>query len=129
VHAPSVPFSHYPFSASNRAPRYPSRLWPPGGNSYTNLIATIDPALANHDESLCTLQFANRCRNVTNQPRVNYMDTDMASQVLPPRNHPSRPTRPPAMLGTLCLSAAFLSLPLQQWVHRTQNSEVTVLQA
>ncbi|KAJ4460772.1 putative Kinesin protein [Paratrimastix pyriformis] len=51
-----------------------------GGNAFTHLIATVHPALANHDESLATLQFAHRCRNVTNQPRVNYMDTDMASQ-------------------------------------------------
>jgi len=34
---------------------------------------------AHHSECLSTLQFANRCRNVTNQPRVNYIEQSQAS--------------------------------------------------
>jgi len=45
-----------------------------GGNSYTTLVATIHPVVPYADECLSTLQFANRCRNVRNQPRVNYQD-------------------------------------------------------
>jgi hypothetical protein len=43
-----------------------------GGNSYTTLLATIHPTESHTSESVSTLQFANRCRAVTNQPRVNY---------------------------------------------------------
>lgn len=45
-----------------------------GGNSFTTLLATIFPTSENFDECLATLQFANRCKNVTNHPRVNYVD-------------------------------------------------------
>jgi hypothetical protein len=37
-----------------------------GGNSYTTLLATVNPAASNFDESVNTLQFASRCRNVQN---------------------------------------------------------------
>jgi hypothetical protein len=50
-----------------------------GGNSYTALLATLHPMAAHHSECLSTLQFANRCRNVTNQPRVNYIEQSQAS--------------------------------------------------
>lgn len=43
-----------------------------GGNSYTTLVATIHPNEEWMDECLSTLQFANRCRVVTNLPRVTY---------------------------------------------------------
>jgi hypothetical protein len=46
-----------------------------GGNSYTVLLAAIHPTSLYYDECLSTLQFANRCRNVTNNPRVNYVGT------------------------------------------------------
>lgn len=45
-----------------------------GGNSFTILLATLNPAPENYEECVATLQFANRCKNVTNHPRVNYMD-------------------------------------------------------
>jgi hypothetical protein len=50
-----------------------------GGNAYTALLATLHPMAAHHSECLSTLQFANRCRNVTNQPRVNYIEQSQAS--------------------------------------------------
>ena len=34
----------------------------------------MHPQEKHYEESLSTLQFANRCRNVRNQPRVNYID-------------------------------------------------------
>jgi hypothetical protein len=43
-----------------------------GGNSYTTLVATIHPCEEYSEECLSTLQFANRCRVVQNQPRVMY---------------------------------------------------------
>ena len=51
-----------------------------GGNSYTALLATIHPRAADAEESLNTLQFANRCRNVTTQPHINFLDADNESQ-------------------------------------------------
>mmetsp|Transcript_611 Transcript_611/g.1410 ORF Transcript_611/g.1410 Transcript_611/m.1410 type:complete len:905 (-) Transcript_611:222-2936(-) len=51
-----------------------------GGNSYTTLVATVNPREIDAEESLNTLQFANRCRNVQTQPHVNYLDADSASQ-------------------------------------------------
>ncbi|CAK4139695.1 unnamed protein product [Aphanomyces euteiches] len=44
------------------------------GNSYTILIATIHPMKEHYEECLNTMQFANRCRMVQNQPRVNYIN-------------------------------------------------------
>jgi hypothetical protein len=44
-----------------------------GGNSYTSLLTAIHPCPGYYDECLSTLQFANRCLNVRNNPRVNYV--------------------------------------------------------
>eukprot|EP00603_Paraphysomonas_imperforata_P008117 CAMPEP_0114430666 /NCGR_PEP_ID=MMETSP0103-20121206/10166_1 /TAXON_ID=37642 ORGANISM="Paraphysomonas imperforata, Strain PA2" /NCGR_SAMPLE_ID=MMETSP0103 /ASSEMBLY_ACC=CAM_ASM_000201 /LENGTH=1113 /DNA_ID=CAMNT_0001600135 /DNA_START=58 /DNA_END=3399 /DNA_ORIENTATION=+ len=44
-----------------------------GGNSYTSLLTAIHPCPNYYDECLSTLQFANRCLNVQNNPRVNYV--------------------------------------------------------
>jgi hypothetical protein len=43
-----------------------------GGNSFTTVLACIHPVIHFADECLSTLQFANRCRSVQNQPRINY---------------------------------------------------------
>ena len=43
------------------------------GNSFTTLMATLNPHPSYFEECLSTLQFANRCRNVHNHPRVNYL--------------------------------------------------------
>eukprot|EP00698_Gefionella_okellyi_P000497 TRINITY_DN10451_c0_g1_i1.p1 TRINITY_DN10451_c0_g1~~TRINITY_DN10451_c0_g1_i1.p1 ORF type:complete len:819 (-),score=185.27 TRINITY_DN10451_c0_g1_i1:3564-6020(-) len=50
-----------------------------GGNSYTSLLATLNPSPDNYEECVATLQFAHRCRNVTNMPVVNYMDERSAT--------------------------------------------------
>lgn len=42
-----------------------------GGNSKTLMIANIGPASYNYEESLTTLRYANRAKNIKNQPRVN----------------------------------------------------------
>lgn len=51
-----------------------------GGNSHTTLLATLHPRPVDAEESLSTLQFANRCRNVMTQPHINYIDADAESQ-------------------------------------------------
>merc|ERR1719274_410573 len=50
-----------------------------GGNSYTTLLTTIDPSSINYEESLNSLAFADRCRNVQNRPTVNYVDSGQTS--------------------------------------------------
>ena len=43
-----------------------------GGSSYTSVICNVYAEQV--DESLYTIQFANRCRNVTNNPQIQYTD-------------------------------------------------------
>ncbi|XP_044742970.1 kinesin-like protein KIF17 [Chrysoperla carnea] len=42
-----------------------------GGNTRTLMIACISPADNNYDETLSTLRYANRAKNISNQPIVN----------------------------------------------------------
>ncbi|KRX88559.1 Osmotic avoidance abnormal protein 3 [Trichinella pseudospiralis] len=42
-----------------------------GGNTKTIMIACISPADNNYDESLSTLRYANRAKNIKNKPRIN----------------------------------------------------------
>ncbi len=51
-----------------------------GGNSYTTLLTTINPSSDNYEESLNSLQFADRCKNVFNKPTINYIDPEKGSQ-------------------------------------------------
>eukprot|EP00002_Diphylleia_rotans_P022879 TRINITY_DN4496_c0_g1_i1.p1 TRINITY_DN4496_c0_g1~~TRINITY_DN4496_c0_g1_i1.p1 ORF type:complete len:911 (+),score=168.11 TRINITY_DN4496_c0_g1_i1:49-2781(+) len=51
-----------------------------GGNSYTTVLGTLYPLSQNYEECLATLQFGNRCRNVQNQPHVNYLDMNSDGQ-------------------------------------------------
>ncbi|XP_042359258.1 kinesin-like protein KIF3C isoform X3 [Plectropomus leopardus] len=42
-----------------------------GGNAKTVMVATLGPAPQHYDETLTTLRYANRAKNIQNQPRVN----------------------------------------------------------
>ena len=42
-----------------------------GGNSRTTMIACVSPAEQNHEESLSTIKYASRARNIKNKPVVN----------------------------------------------------------
>ena len=42
-----------------------------GGNTKTVMIAAISPADYNYDETLSTLRYANRAKNIKNQPKIN----------------------------------------------------------
>ena len=42
-----------------------------GGNTKTLMIAAISPADYNHDETLSTLRYANRAKNIKNKPKIN----------------------------------------------------------
>lgn len=42
-----------------------------GGNTKTVMIANLGPADYNFDETLSTLRYANRAKNIKNKPRIN----------------------------------------------------------
>ncbi|KAF6260559.1 P-loop containing nucleoside triphosphate hydrolase protein [Scenedesmus sp. NREL 46B-D3] len=42
-----------------------------GGNTKTVMVANVGPADWNFDETLSTLRYANRAKNITNKPRIN----------------------------------------------------------
>jgi len=42
-----------------------------GGNSRTTMIACVSPAETNYEESLSTIKYASRARNIKNKPVVN----------------------------------------------------------
>ncbi|EDV29475.1 uncharacterized protein TRIADDRAFT_1085, partial [Trichoplax adhaerens] len=42
-----------------------------GGNTKTLMVACISPADNNYDETLSTLRYANRAKNIKNKPRIN----------------------------------------------------------
>lgn len=68
---PASENSHIPYRDSKLTRVLQNSL---GGNSYTTVIATIQPIERYYDECLSSLQFANRCRNVKNNPKVNYLE-------------------------------------------------------
>lgn len=49
-----------------------------GGRTKTSIIATISPSVANLEETLSTLDYAHRARNITNRPEVNQKTTKRA---------------------------------------------------
>merc|ERR1712025_797131 len=42
-----------------------------GGNTKTLMIANLGPADYNYDETLSTLRYANRAKNIKNKPKIN----------------------------------------------------------
>ena len=68
---PSSEQTHVPYRDSKLTRVLQNSL---GGNSITSVIAAIHPTSKHYEECLSTLQFANRCRNVRNHPRINYIE-------------------------------------------------------
>ncbi|KAK2878501.1 hypothetical protein QQF64_011457 [Cirrhinus molitorella] len=42
-----------------------------GGNSKTVMVATVGPASCHYEETLTTLRYANRAKNIRNKPKIN----------------------------------------------------------
>ena len=42
-----------------------------GGNTKTVMIANVGPSAYNYDETLSTLKYANRAKNIKNDVRIN----------------------------------------------------------
>lgn len=49
-----------------------------GGRTKTSIIATVSPALSNLEETLSTLDYAHRAKNITNRPEINQKLTKKA---------------------------------------------------
>lgn len=60
--------THIPYRDSKLTRLLQSSL---GGNTKTLMIACISPADNNYDETLSTLRYANRAKNIKNKPHVN----------------------------------------------------------
>lgn len=42
-----------------------------GGRTKTSIIATVSPAQCNSEETMSTLDYAHRAKNITNRPEIN----------------------------------------------------------
>lgn len=60
--------SHVPYRDSKLTRLLQDSL---GGNSKTVMIANVGPASYNYEETLTTLRYANRAKNIKNRPKVN----------------------------------------------------------
>ena len=60
--------SHVPYRDSKLTRLLQDSL---GGNSKTIMVANIGPASYNYDETLTTLRYASRAKNIKNKPRIN----------------------------------------------------------
>ena len=49
-----------------------------GGKTKTSIVATVSPAQSNLEETLSTLEYAHRAKNITNRPEVNQKLTKKA---------------------------------------------------
>jgi hypothetical protein len=59
---------HVPFRESKLTRLLQDSL---GGNTKTLMVAAISPADYNYDETMSTLRYANRAKNIQNKPKVN----------------------------------------------------------
>ena len=82
-------------------------LWPQeslGGNSVTVMLAAISPAAYNYEETLNTLQYADRAKAIQLKARKNESMTEVRDRCEIPRtacNHGMQP-------ATLCMQPATL---------------------
>lgn len=60
--------SHIPYRDSKLTRMLQDSL---GGNTKTVMVATIGPADYNYDETISTLRYANRAKNIKNKPKIN----------------------------------------------------------
>ncbi|KAJ3160014.1 Kinesin-like protein kif3a [Geranomyces michiganensis] len=60
--------SHIPYRDSKLTRLLQDSL---GGNAKTLMVATMSPASYNYDETVSTLRYANRTKNIKNKPKIN----------------------------------------------------------
>ena len=69
----SLPTSFIPRSVSTDRESKLTRILQDslGGRTKTSIIATVSPAVCNIEETLSTLDYAHRAKNITNRPEIN----------------------------------------------------------
>lgn len=67
--------SHIPYRESKLTRLLQDSL---GGKTKTSIIATVSPAMLNLEETLSTLDYASRAKNIQNRPEVNQKLTKRA---------------------------------------------------
>ena len=60
--------SHVPYRESKLTRLLQDSL---GGRTKTSIIATVSPAQCNYEETLSTLEYAHRAKNIQNKPEIN----------------------------------------------------------
>lgn len=70
--------SHIPYRDSKLTRMLQDSL---GGNSKTVMIACISPSATNFEETLNTLKYANRAKNIKNRPTVNLVNENEAARL------------------------------------------------
>ncbi|XP_077438024.1 uncharacterized protein kif16bb isoform X2 [Vanacampus margaritifer] len=93
-----------------------------GGNSKTTMIATISPASVNYGETLSTLRYANRARNIVNTPTVN---EDSSVQLI--RDLQAEVARLKSLLETKQVSRSLSSsLRVEEELHQNEEKVYTL---
>jgi len=111
--------SHIPYRDSKLTRLLQDAL---GGNTRTLMIACLSPADNNYDETLGTLRYANRAKNIRNRPRINedpkdalirqYLDEiSRLKEMLraaPPREAVTRPPTPEPQIVETIVHVSFV---------------------
>ncbi|XP_045776458.1 kinesin-like protein Klp98A isoform X2 [Maniola jurtina] len=103
-----------------------------GGNSKTIMIAAISPADCNYGETLSTLRYANRAKNIINKPTINEdpnvkLIRELREEIEKLRAQISHNTDPietePAVLATLQRKEAQEKVLTEKWTEKWRETQ------
>ncbi|XP_052744036.1 kinesin-like protein Klp98A [Bicyclus anynana] len=103
-----------------------------GGNSKTIMIAAISPADCNYGETLSTLRYANRAKNIINKPTINEdpnvkLIRELREEIDKLRAQISHNTDPiemePAVLATLQRKEAQEKVLTEKWTEKWRETQ------
>ncbi|KAG6442002.1 hypothetical protein O3G_MSEX002088 [Manduca sexta] len=103
-----------------------------GGNSKTIMIAAISPADCNYGETLSTLRYANRAKNIINKPTINEdpnvkLIRELREEIEKLRAQISHNTDPvenePGMLATLQRKEAQEKVLTEKWTEKWRETQ------
>ncbi|KAJ0173450.1 hypothetical protein K1T71_010599 [Dendrolimus kikuchii] len=103
-----------------------------GGNSKTIMIAAISPADCNYGETLSTLRYANRAKNIINKPTINEdpnvkLIRELREEIEKLRAQIAHNTDPiemePGMLATLQRKEAQEKVLTEKWTEKWRETQ------
>ncbi|XP_045537990.1 kinesin-like protein Klp98A [Papilio machaon] len=103
-----------------------------GGNSKTIMIAAISPADCNYGETLSTLRYANRAKNIINKPTINEdpnvkLIRELRDEIDKLRAQIAHNTNPveaePAVLATLQRKEAQEKVLTEKWTEKWRETQ------